>query len=56
MGRQVTAKEASEHLGVLSRMLRQVEVDESLPKSRKKRIRVLVAQLMAEFQEAVAAE
>lgn len=53
MGRPAQPKSASVQLGVLSRMLRQVEVDDRMPQTRRRRISRLIADLMSEFQRDV---
>lgn len=51
MGRPAQPKSSSVQLGVLSRMLQQVEIDERLPVARRKRIVRLIGNLMTEFQQ-----
>lgn len=51
MARPFVPRAPSEHLVTLSRMRRQVEIDENLPVRRRRRIENKLAELMAEFQK-----
>ena len=53
MSRPIEPKEPSEHLVTLTRMLRQVEVDERYEPRKKARLRVKLGELMGEFQKEV---
>jgi transcriptional regulatory protein LevR len=56
VARRVTPKEPSEHLTVLSRMVRQVEIDEHLAKLRKKKLIKKLSEVMSEFQKELGAQ
>lgn len=53
MARPVKVKSASEHLLVLTRMLSQVDADESMEGKRKLRVKRKLGELMAELQAEV---
>lgn len=55
MARPVTTRAASEHLSVLARMLRQVDVDRKIKKPKKAKISKLLMQVMREFESEVGA-
>lgn len=50
MARPATRRSPGEHLGVLARMLRQIEADVRMKKKRRRFITSLIAKLMRELQ------
>lgn len=55
MSRPVEPREPSEQVILLSRMLRQVEVDERYARRRKRTLVLKISDLMSEFQKEVGA-